>query len=81
VEGREIPLPTPRAAAAHVFSAKAQAFIDGFRAGQILGGPRTVTRRLTELAARFDADELMLTTAIYDSKDRIRSFELVATAR
>lgn len=47
----------------------------------MLGDPHTVTRRLTELAARFDADELLLTTAIYDPKDRIRSFQLVATAR
>jgi alkanesulfonate monooxygenase SsuD/methylene tetrahydromethanopterin reductase-like flavin-dependent oxidoreductase (luciferase family) len=80
VEGREIPMPTPEAAAAHEFTAKAQEFVDGFRAGQVLGDQRTVARSLNELAARFDADELMLTTAIYDPKERIRSFELVATA-
>jgi luciferase family oxidoreductase group 1 len=78
-EGRDILMPTPQDAAAHVFTAKAQEFIEGFRAGVVLGDPGTVAGGLTELAGRFDADELMLTTPVYDPKDRIRSFELAAT--
>ncbi|HEY4460245.1 MAG TPA: LLM class flavin-dependent oxidoreductase [Pseudonocardiaceae bacterium] len=79
-EGREIPMPTPQDAAKHVFTAKQQEAITAYRVGHLLGDPRTVTGALTELAARYDADELMLTTPIFDAKDRIRSFELVANA-
>lgn len=77
-DGREIPMPTPQEAAAHVFTAKQQEAVAGFRVGQLLGEPATVTAGLTELAARFDAEELMLVTPIFDAKDRIRCFELVA---
>ena len=47
------------------------------REGQATGSPETVRRQLTELVERTGADELMLTTMVYDIKDRIRSFELV----
>ena len=80
LDDREIPMPTPDEAAAHVFTAKQDAFLGEFRAGQILGDPGQVGRGLAELASRFDADELMLTTPVYDAKDRGRSFELAATA-
>ena len=35
-------------------------------------------RQLTELLERTGADELMLTTMVYDIDDRVRSFELIA---
>ena len=35
-------------------------------------------RGLTELLAATDADELMITTMVFDPADRLRSFELVA---
>jgi hypothetical protein len=37
-----------------------------------------VARQLAELRERTGADELMLTTQVYDIEDRIRSFELIA---
>jgi luciferase family oxidoreductase group 1 len=46
--------------------------------GQALGSPETVARRLAELRERTGADELMLTTQVYDIEDRIRSFDLIA---
>ena len=46
--------------------------------GQAVGSPETVRRQLTELLERTGADELMLTTMVYDIEDRVRSFELVA---
>jgi hypothetical protein len=36
-----------------------------------------VRAQLTALPARMRADELMLTTMVYDLADRVRSFELV----
>ncbi len=46
--------------------------------GQALGSPETVTAQLTALLERTGADELMLTTMVYDIAARIRSYELVA---
>ncbi len=77
-DGREIAMPTPQEAAAHEFTAKQREALAGFRVGQLTGDPTTVTTGLTELAARFDADELMLVSPIFGAKDRIRCFELVA---
>lgn len=76
--GREIPMPTPDDAAAHPLGPDAEEVIAGFRAGGAQGDPAQVTGGLAEIAARFDADELMLVTPIYDAKDRARCFELVA---
>ena len=44
----------------------------------MVGAPETVHTRLSELVGRTGADELMLTTMVYDIADRVRSFELVA---
>ena len=46
-------------------------------AGQALGSPETVRQQLASLLERTAADELMLTTMVYDIEDRIRSFELI----
>ncbi len=42
------------------------------------GCPETVSRQITELLAATVADELMITTMVYDPADRLRSFELLA---
>ncbi|GAA3041184.1 LLM class flavin-dependent oxidoreductase [Pseudonocardia yunnanensis] len=69
----------PRAeAAGYAFTAEEQQFVDGYRTNQVLGDPDSVTRKLTDLAERTGADELMLLTPVYDIEDRARSFELVA---
>jgi alkanesulfonate monooxygenase SsuD/methylene tetrahydromethanopterin reductase-like flavin-dependent oxidoreductase (luciferase family) len=47
-------------------------------ADQAIGSPDTVRRQLESLLERTGADELMLTTQVYDIGDRIRSLELVA---
>jgi luciferase family oxidoreductase group 1 len=46
--------------------------------GQALGAPATVHKQLSELVSRTAADELMITTMVYDVADRVRSYELVA---
>ncbi|MBB4887982.1 MsnO8 family LLM class oxidoreductase [Streptomyces netropsis] len=73
----EIPFPTPAAAAAHPFTAEERQALDDFRARQAVGTPKTVVHRLTQLARETGADELMLTTPVYDLHDRIRSYELI----
>jgi luciferase family oxidoreductase group 1 len=76
--GRPEALSTPADAAAYPYSELDRDFIRQRRDGQAMGSPETVRRQLTELLARTHADELMLTTMVYDIADRVRSFELVA---
>ena len=72
------PLPTPEEAAEHRFTPAEAAFLQERLAGQALGSPSTVRSQLTELLRRTGADELMVTSQIYDLADRLRSYELVA---
>ncbi|WP_371680613.1 MsnO8 family LLM class oxidoreductase [Streptomyces sp. NBC_01276] len=73
----DLPFPTPAAAAAHPFTQEERQALAHFRAQQAVGTPETVVRRLAGLARETGADELMLTTPVYDLGDRLRSYELV----
>ena len=44
----------------------------------MVGSPETVRAGLIELQERPQADELMLTTNVFDHADRLRSYELIA---
>lgn len=73
----EIPFPTPAEAAAHPFTKEERRALAAFRAQQAVGTPEMVIHRLSELIDKTRADELMLTTPVYDLGDRIRSYELI----
>ncbi|GAA1031928.1 LLM class flavin-dependent oxidoreductase [Virgisporangium ochraceum] len=77
-QGRPGRMPSPADAAAYPFSPLELEFIRARREGQALGSPETVTEQLNALLRRTKADELMLTTLVFDVEDRIRSFELIA---
>jgi luciferase family oxidoreductase group 1 len=80
--GRPGPLPTPQEAAEYQFTPSERRIVESRRSGQVLGGPETVRRRLDGLLAETAADELMVTTMVYDQADRLRSYErVVALAR
>jgi luciferase family oxidoreductase group 1 len=76
--GRPRPLVTPEEAARYEFSATERAIAADRFNDQAIGSPETVRRQLSALLARTGADELMLTTMVYDIGDRIRSFELIS---
>ncbi|MER7331858.1 MULTISPECIES: LLM class flavin-dependent oxidoreductase [unclassified Micromonospora] len=76
--GRPGPLATPDEAAAYQYTEVEREFVRQRREGQAMGSPETVRRQLGELLARTGADELMLTTLVYDVADRVRSYELIA---
>ena len=44
----------------------------------VVGGPDTVERGLTRLIEQTGADELMITSHIFDHQARLRSYEIVA---
>jgi luciferase family oxidoreductase group 1 len=76
--GQPGPVPSPEEAAAYPYSDLERAFVLDRLATQIIGAPGTVHRGLTDLLKATAADELMLTTMVFDPADRLRSFELVA---
>jgi luciferase family oxidoreductase group 1 len=77
-QGRPGRLPTPEQAAGYPYSPLEREFVRARREGQALGSPETVTAQLGALLERTSADELMLTTMVYDIDARIRSYELIA---
>ncbi|WBB67351.1 LLM class flavin-dependent oxidoreductase [Micromonospora sp. WMMD812] len=76
--GRPGPLATPEEAAAYPYTEVEREFVAQRREGQAMGSPDTVRRQLTDLLARTGADELMVTTLVYDVADRVRSYQLIA---
>ena len=55
-------------------------YIQGQRAGAVIGGPQLCKERLLELAARYSADELMVLTITGDYATRLDSYERLAQA-
>lgn len=77
--GQPSTFPSPEEAAAYDYSDDERAFVDGWTASHVVGSPGTVGHRLNALQQATGADELILTTNVYDHADRLRSYELVAT--
>jgi luciferase family oxidoreductase group 1 len=77
-QGRPQALASPQEAAAYPFTDTEREFAEQRFEGQALGAPQTVAWQLANLLDHTKADELMLTTMVYDIDDRIRSFELIA---
>jgi luciferase family oxidoreductase group 1 len=76
--GRPGPMPSPEEAAAHPYTELERAFVEDRLASQIIGSPETVQRGIAELVDATRADELMITTMVFDPADRLSSFERVA---
>ena len=77
-QGRPGTLPSPEEAAAYPYTDLDRAMIAERQSAQLIGSPATVRSGLAELLAHTRADELMLTTMVFDPADRLRSFDLVA---
>ena len=77
-QGRPEPLIPPEEAEAYPFTDQERAFAEDRFRDQAVGSPETVREQLTTLLSRTGANELMLTTMVYDIADRVRSFELIA---
>jgi luciferase family oxidoreductase group 1 len=72
------PLPSPKEAMDHSYSPPERRLADVYRSMQVIGDPLTVRARLEELAEHTAADEVMVTTNVYDHAERLRSYELLA---
>jgi luciferase family oxidoreductase group 1 len=78
-QGRPDVYPTPEEAAEFSYTPMEREVIRGWTANHVVGSPATVRAGLEDLVARTGADELMLSTMAHDPKQRLRSYELVAT--
>ena len=72
------PLATPEEAAAYPYTPEEREMAWSRFDQQAIGSPDTVRAQLSGLLERTQANELMLTTMVYDIADRIRSFELIS---
>jgi luciferase family oxidoreductase group 1 len=79
-KGEYLPLASPEEAAAFPYSAGDRERIRANRARVFTGTAETLRTRLDPLLAATKADEVMVTTMIYDHAARRRSFELLAQA-
>ena len=79
-KGEYLPLASPEEAAAYSYTPIDRERIAGHRARLIVGGIDAVKSRLLALAESTRADELMITTMVYDHAARRRSYELLARA-
>jgi luciferase family oxidoreductase group 1 len=71
------PLLDVAAAAAYRLADEGNDAVAFLRAHAAQGTPEVVRETLTDLAGRYEVDELMLWTPIVDAADRARSFELI----
>jgi luciferase family oxidoreductase group 1 len=79
-KGEYLPLESPEAAAAYPYTSVDRERMARQRARLAVGSALTVKNRLLALAVATRADELMVTTMIYDHAARRHSYELLAQA-
>jgi luciferase family oxidoreductase group 1 len=79
-KGEYLPLTPPDEALAYPYTPADRAKIAQNRAKLSVGSPATVKAKLEALIEATQADEVMITTMIYDHQARRRSYELIAEA-
>jgi luciferase family oxidoreductase group 1 len=79
-QGRYQPIPSPEEAAAHSYSPTDRALIGQNRARLVVGAPDKVMSHLEPLIKATQANEVMITTMIYDHEARKHSYALMAKA-
>jgi luciferase family oxidoreductase group 1 len=72
------PLPSPEEALAYLYTPAERQLADAYRSMQVAGDPRSVRARIEEVAEHTAADEVMVTTNVYDHAERLRSYERLA---
>jgi luciferase family oxidoreductase group 1 len=76
--GNPGPLPPPIKNFTQTLSAQELDVLDSVLSCSTAGSPDTVRAGIAEFAARTGADELIVTSHIYDHDKRLRSFEIIA---
>ena len=76
--GRPARLPPPVADYPDRIAPQERALLDQVLSCSAIGSPETVAAQLKAFIARTDADELMITSQIFDHAARLRSYEITA---
>jgi len=79
-QGQYLPLESPEAAARYPYTPAERSLIARNRARLFAGSTETVRARLDPLIAATKADEIMVTSMLYEHGARRRSYELLAEA-
>ncbi|MBM3527961.1 MAG: LLM class flavin-dependent oxidoreductase [Alphaproteobacteria bacterium] len=74
------PIPSPEEAAAHEYTATDRAWVARNRARLVVGGKDRVMAHMAPLIEATQADEVMVTSMIYDHEARKHCYELLAEA-
>lgn len=61
-----------------IWSPRERALVRMKLAAQIVGGPETIRKKLTDFLQQTQADELMISSDFYHHADRLRSYEIIA---
>jgi luciferase family oxidoreductase group 1 len=78
--GKPGPLPSPEEAMGYPYTPAERRLADAYRSMQVIGDSSTVRTRIEGLAERTMADEVMVTTNVYDHAERLGSYERLAAA-
>jgi alkanesulfonate monooxygenase SsuD/methylene tetrahydromethanopterin reductase-like flavin-dependent oxidoreductase (luciferase family) len=76
--GRPSRLPPPMADYMSRIGPQEHALLEQVLSCSAVGSPETVSRQLQAFIARTGADELMITSQIFDHAARLRSYEITA---
>ena len=79
--GRRNVLPPPDPDFEQKLGPMERSIIDELAPGSILGSPATLKAGLQAFIKKTQADELIITAAIYDHAKRLRSYEIAAQVR
>jgi luciferase family oxidoreductase group 1 len=79
--GKPSQLPPPKAGYLQSLGPQERAMLDTVLSCAAIGAPETVGRQLREFIERTGADELMITSQIFDHAQRLRSYEITAEVR
>jgi luciferase family oxidoreductase group 1 len=78
--GRPTPLPPPQAGYLDTLPPNARAILDQVLSCSAVGSPATVRAQVERFVEATGADELMITSQIFDTGARLRSYELLMAA-
>jgi luciferase family oxidoreductase group 1 len=76
--GRPGQLPSPEEAAAYPYTPTERSIVESATGSHVVGGPEAATEQLDALIEATGADEIMVTTNVFDHDARLRSYELLA---
>jgi luciferase family oxidoreductase group 1 len=73
-------IPSPEKAASYSYSPYELERVKENRKRMVIGSPKTVLAKLVEIAEKYETDEIMLASILYDFNDKLTSYELIAKA-